>query len=257
MIQKCYFSVAITELETALSRDHAIEKLLSISHSRKVVSEIGDMMSMQFVEYQLFVSEYVARRFILDMGVHYIAGLRMMVGCEVASVSAMTSHVDTALPPPDTISSILYVTLFSAKGETTSTFYPFSEVTDEVKAFLSDISKSTLQKGSKIEAEARCSFVEGARDVAVLDAMLESGIKQGESVQALLEDFPKAVKTHMLKQPTRLQFLLRSLIATRGLSLSDVRKKIGYEIRTLEALKCKCDKLEEENRELVLYVQSG
>ena len=39
-----------------------------------------------------------------------------------------------------------------------------------------------MQKGSKIEAEARCSFVEGARDVAVLDAMLESGIKQGASV---------------------------------------------------------------------------
>nr|GEX08926.1 NAD(P)-binding Rossmann-fold superfamily protein [Tanacetum cinerariifolium] len=40
------------------------------------------------------------------MGVHYIAVLRMMVGCEVASVSAMTSHVDTTLPPPDTISCI-------------------------------------------------------------------------------------------------------------------------------------------------------
>nr|GEZ28661.1 NAD(P)-binding Rossmann-fold superfamily protein [Tanacetum cinerariifolium] len=37
------------------------------------------------------------------------------------------------------------VTLFSAKGETTSTFYPFSGVTDEVKAFLSDVLKSTLQ----------------------------------------------------------------------------------------------------------------
>ncbi|KAJ0799471.1 hypothetical protein HanOQP8_Chr00c649g0846631 [Helianthus annuus] len=45
--------------------------------------------------------------FILDMGVHYIAGLRMLVGCEVASVSATTSHVDTTLPPPDTISSLL------------------------------------------------------------------------------------------------------------------------------------------------------
>nr|GEU89275.1 hypothetical protein [Tanacetum cinerariifolium] len=41
--------------------------------------------------------------FILDMSVHYIAVLRMMVGCEVASVSATTSHVDTALSPPDTI----------------------------------------------------------------------------------------------------------------------------------------------------------
>ncbi|GKC29698.1 hypothetical protein Tco_1036992, partial [Tanacetum coccineum] len=30
-----------------------------------------------------------------------------MVGREVGSVSAMTSHADTALSPPDTISSIL------------------------------------------------------------------------------------------------------------------------------------------------------
>nr|GEZ05770.1 NAD(P)-binding Rossmann-fold superfamily protein [Tanacetum cinerariifolium] len=37
------------------------------------------------------------------MSVHYIAVLRMMVGCEVASVLAMTSHVDMPLPPPDTI----------------------------------------------------------------------------------------------------------------------------------------------------------
>ena len=32
-------------------------------------------------------------------------------------------------------------------------------------------------------AEPRLSFVEGARDVAVLEAMLESGAKQGELVQ--------------------------------------------------------------------------
>lgn len=30
-----------------------------------------------------------------------------LVGCDVISASAMTSHVDTSLPPPDNISSIL------------------------------------------------------------------------------------------------------------------------------------------------------
>ncbi|OMO72296.1 hypothetical protein CCACVL1_17866 [Corchorus capsularis] len=43
--------------------------------------------------------------FIFDAGVHFIAGLRMMVGCEVTSVSAITSHIDTSLPPPDILSS--------------------------------------------------------------------------------------------------------------------------------------------------------
>lgn len=39
-----------------------------------------------------------------------------------------------------------------------------------------------LQKGSGYEAEPRFSFVEGARDVAMLDAMLESGMKHGALV---------------------------------------------------------------------------
>nr|XP_043609397.1 uncharacterized protein YMR315W [Erigeron canadensis] len=207
--------------------------------SSKLVSEIGKMMSVQVIiegsmnsSNPYFSSSW--RRnftggFILDMGVHYIAGLRMLVGCEVASVSATTSHMDTTLPPPDTISSLFQlengcsgvfvmlvsskspkivwrvaglngtvqvergnkdgrhgyvVTLFTANGEIKSTFYSFAGVTEELKAFLSDISRATLEhKGCKIEAEARCSYVEGARDVAVLDAMLESGMNQGASIK--------------------------------------------------------------------------
>lgn len=40
-----------------------------------------------------------------------------------------------------------------------------------------------LQKGKSFEPEQRCSFVEGARDVAVLEAMLESGMREGALVQ--------------------------------------------------------------------------
>lgn len=40
----------------------------------------------------------------------------------------------------------------------------------------------SLQKGTGYEAEPRMSFLEGARDVAVLEAMLESGGKQGVPV---------------------------------------------------------------------------
>ncbi|XXG52839.1 hypothetical protein AAC387_Pa03g1046 [Persea americana] len=40
------------------------------------------------------------------MGVHSIAGLRVVVGSEVTSVSAISSHVDKTLPPPDTISAL-------------------------------------------------------------------------------------------------------------------------------------------------------
>ncbi|KAL4591431.1 hypothetical protein LXL04_004396 [Taraxacum kok-saghyz] len=245
---------SITEVETALSSYNSLhsnsctQKLWAVAEnyrfepafveSRKLVSEIGDTMSVQVIiegsmnsSNPYFSSSW--RRnftggFILDMGVHYIAGLRMLVGCEVASVSAMTSHGDINLPPPDTISSLFQlengcsgvfvmlvsskspkivwrvvglngtvqvergnkdgqhgylVTFIGGKGETKSTFYPFSGVTEELKAFLSDISMATLEKGGKIEGEGRYSYVEGARDVAVLDAMLESGMKQGAFVK--------------------------------------------------------------------------
>ncbi|KAK9736013.1 hypothetical protein RND81_04G244500 [Saponaria officinalis] len=200
---------------------------------RKLVTEIGDMMSVQVVvegsmnsSNPYFSSSW--RRdfpggFILDMGVHNIAGLRMLVGCEVASISALTTHVDTTLPPPDNISSSYQlengcpgifvmsvstrsqkifwrvvglkgtvqvergsvdgrhgymVSKFDVEGKCTSSFHPFSGVTEELKTFLHDIS----QASSGHKHDPRLSFAEGARDVAVLEAMLESGKKHGAVV---------------------------------------------------------------------------
>ncbi|KAI3992208.1 hypothetical protein MKX01_021616 [Papaver californicum] len=204
---------------------------------KNLLKEIGDMMSVQImVEGSMnssnpYFSSSWRRNFtggfILDMGVHYIAGLRMMVGCEVTSVSAITSHVDTTLPPPDNISSIfelengcggVFVMVVSSRspkifwkvvgtkgslqvergnkdgkhgytvlhytvdGQCRSSFHPFSGVNEELKAFVYDISQSTLQDAGDHEAEPRSSFVEGARDIAVLQTMLESGMKKGAKV---------------------------------------------------------------------------
>ncbi|PKI61092.1 hypothetical protein CRG98_018537, partial [Punica granatum] len=75
------------------------------------------------------------------------------------------------------------VSFYGADGQCKSTFYPFSGVTEELKAFLHDVSTVTVKvKESGYKAEPRCSFVEGARDVAVLLAMLDSGNKRGELV---------------------------------------------------------------------------
>ncbi|XP_015571168.1 uncharacterized protein YMR315W isoform X2 [Ricinus communis] len=204
---------------------------------RKLLAEIGDMMTVQVIvegsmnsSNPYFSSSW--RRnftggFILDMGVHFIAGLRMLVGCEVISVSAMTSHMDKTLPPPDNISSVFHlengcsgvfvmvvssrspkifwrvvglkgtlqiergshdgkhgylVSVCGTDGQSRSSFYPFSGVTEELKTFIHDISQANL-KGSSYEVEPRISFMEGARDVAILDAMLESGTKAGALVQ--------------------------------------------------------------------------
>ncbi|KAK4371721.1 hypothetical protein RND71_007105 [Anisodus tanguticus] len=216
--------------------------------SKKLISEIGEMMNIQVIvegsmnsSNPYFASSW--RRqfvvpdskffcvvlstleafggFILDMGVHFVAGLRMLVGCEIASLTSMNSHVDKTLPPPDNISSLFQlengcsgvfvmviiwrvvglngvlqverghkdgkhgysVSLHMSDGQSKSFFYPFSGVTDELKTFLSYVSTANLKKDHSSHIDSRLSFAEGARDVAVLDAMLESGMRQGTLVQ--------------------------------------------------------------------------
>ncbi|CAK8536017.1 unnamed protein product [Lathyrus sativus] len=242
----------IDELETALSTYKSISAdapgqiIWSVAENyrfepalveaKKLIADIGKMMSVQVIvegsmnsSNPYFSSSW--RRsftggFILDMGVHFIAGLRMLVGCEVVSVSAMTSHVNLILPPPDNLSSVFHlengcsgvfvmvvssrspkilwrvvgmngtlqiergfqgqhgylVSLYDANGQCKSSFFPFSGVTEELKAFFNDVSENTVKKDSQFVPERRLSFVEGARDVALLEAMLESGSRQGEQV---------------------------------------------------------------------------
>ncbi|KAL1325326.1 hypothetical protein HN51_035401 [Arachis hypogaea] len=252
VLQEKPAAASVKDLETALhnyksiSADAPRQVIWSVAENyrfepalvecKKLVAEIGTMMSVQVIiegsmnsSNPYFSSSW--RRgftggFILDMGVHFIAGLRMVVGCEVVSVSAMTSHVDSSLPPPDNISSVFHlengcsgvfvmvvssrtpkilwrvvgmngtlqiergfqgqhgylVSLYGVDGQSKSSFFPFSGVTEELKAFISDVSESTLKKGSELVAEPRLSYIEGARDVAVLEAMLESGARKGELV---------------------------------------------------------------------------
>ncbi|KAH9741026.1 GFO IDH MocA domain-containing protein [Citrus sinensis] len=251
----------ISEIENALSRYNSIcpdppgQPIWAVAENyrfepafvecKKLIAEIGDMMSVQvIVEGSMnssnpYFSSSWRRNFTIT-------------GCEVVSVSAITSHIDKTLPPPDNISSnfqlengcsgvfvmvvssrspkacgkviiyfelyarpfiILYsyplllqifwrvvgmkgtlqvergnqdgrhgylVTQYGADGQSKSMFYPFSGVTEELKAFIHDISEA--KKGINHVPEPRSSFLEGARDVALLEAMLESGSKQGALV---------------------------------------------------------------------------
>lgn len=253
VLQEKPAAASTTDIEMALSRYRALcasspsKPIWAVAENyrfepafvecKKLLADIGDMMNVQVIvegsmnsSNPYFSSSWrrnFAGGFILDMGVHFIAGLRMLVGCEITSVSATTTHVDLTLPPPDNLSSSFQLengcsgvfvmivsskspkifwrvvglkgtlqlergnqdgrhgylaTLYDANGQSKSTFYSFSGVTDELKAFINDVSNMTLKKESGYEAEPRCSFLEGARDVAVLEAMLESGHKHGELV---------------------------------------------------------------------------
>ncbi|CAI9106624.1 OLC1v1005823C2 [Oldenlandia corymbosa var. corymbosa] len=254
VLQEKPAAACVGEAETGLSSYHAFGADLpfrpiwavaenyrfepAFVEGRKLMTEVGDIMNIQvIVEGSMnssnpYFSNAWRRNltggFILDMGVHYIAGLRMLVGSEVTSVSAITSHVDSTLPPPDNISStfqlengcsgvfvmvvssrtpkILWrvvglkgtvqiergnkdgkhgytVIHYTADGKSQSFFHPFCGVNEELKTFLSDISQANLKKDGSHEVEHRLSYAEGARDVAILDAMLESGKRQGAPVQ--------------------------------------------------------------------------
>ncbi|XP_008243595.1 PREDICTED: uncharacterized protein LOC103341817 [Prunus mume] len=253
VLQEKPAAASTSELETALSSYRSIfanipdKPIWAVAENyrfepafvegKKLVNDIGDVMSIQVIvegsmnsSNPYFSSSW--RRnftggFILDMGVHFVAGLRMLAGCELVSVSAITSHVDKTLPAPDNVSSLFqlengcsgvfvmvvssrspkivwrfvglkgtlqiergnqdgrhgYLVLFyGSDGQSKSSFYQFSGVDEEFKAFINDISQANLRKGNGYEAEPRMSFLEGARDVAVLEAMLESGGKQGAPV---------------------------------------------------------------------------
>ncbi|KAF3448921.1 hypothetical protein FNV43_RR09638 [Rhamnella rubrinervis] len=207
---------AISELETALASYNSIfnnapsKPIWAVAENyrfepallegKKLISDIGDMMSVQVIiegsmnssnpyfssswrrDFTLFnaIVMRVQKGFILDMGVHFIAGLRMIYW----RVVGLKGTIQIERGNHDGRHG--YVVLFyGADGQSKSTFYPFSGVTEEFKSFLHDISQATLKKGSAYEAEPRLSFVEGARDVAILEAMLESGTKQGAVVHEI------------------------------------------------------------------------
>ncbi|KAG6403142.1 hypothetical protein SASPL_135359 [Salvia splendens] len=241
----CFANEAGTELERAISSYASINPapIWAVAENyrfepafvegKKLMAEIGDIINIHVIiegsmnNSNPYYSSSWRRGFdggfILDMGVHFISGLRM-----VSSVSAVTSHVDSTLPGPDHVSSTIQlengssgvfvmvvssrtpkviwrivglkgtlqvergskdgkhgytVLLYTADEQVKSWFYPFSGVTEELKTFFSDISLANLKKDGNYQVEPRLSYLEGARDVAVLDAMLESGKKQGVPVQ--------------------------------------------------------------------------
>ncbi|OEL37397.1 hypothetical protein BAE44_0001585 [Dichanthelium oligosanthes] len=184
--------------------------------SSKLIKDIGDMMHIQVIiegsmnsTNPYFNSSW--RRnfvggFILDMGVHFIAGLRTSTGkwmCWCLCICSQFKITEEFLSSL-VITQILwrvdgtkgtiqvergvdsgkhgYQVLFTCEnGQCQKTFYPFCGVNEELKAFVHDMLEASKDGGHK--AEPRSSYVEGARDVAVLEAMLESSEKQGAPVQ--------------------------------------------------------------------------
>ncbi|GAB4836371.1 hypothetical protein Ancab_001283 [Ancistrocladus abbreviatus] len=85
-------------------------------------AEVGKEMGVVLESMSFYAEQGGQGGFILDMGVHMIAGLRM-------------------------------VSKYSSDGQCTTSFYPFSGVTDELKAFIHDISEISLKKVVKVACE--------------------------------------------------------------------------------------------------------
>ncbi|KAH9303076.1 hypothetical protein KI387_014659, partial [Taxus chinensis] len=165
-----------------------------------LVKELGDLMTVQLTAEAPMnsLNPYFSSKwrrnfnggFTLDVGVHFIAGLRLVTGCEIISIAAISRHVDPSLPPPDNISSLFQLEngcagVFSLSMSSTSrkiclrvvgskgtievergtkdgghgytvahypaagipqhSFYPFSGVDNELKAFVNDMVKAASE----------------------------------------------------------------------------------------------------------------
>lgn len=153
--------------------------------------------------------------FLLDGGVHHAAALRQVLGSEVEKVSAFTSQVQPHLPPLDTFHATLRLT-----NGTTGTFAmsfgsskPLSEFTiigengsvtiNSATVTHYDIEgKEVAKKEFPIGASAgvhaevaafakaiingkqdeKATPIEALRDLALIEAILESGKKDGETL---------------------------------------------------------------------------
>ncbi|KAI4304833.1 hypothetical protein MLD38_040298 [Melastoma candidum] len=69
-------------------------KITGLNLSLMVVADVGDIFSSSWIS---DVTNRAQGGFMLDMGVHFISGLKTHIGCELTSVSATTTHVDLTL----------------------------------------------------------------------------------------------------------------------------------------------------------------
>ncbi|KAH9741029.1 GFO IDH MocA domain-containing protein [Citrus sinensis] len=174
----------ISEIENALSRYNSIcpdppgQPIWAVAENyrfepafvecKKLIAEIGDMMSVQvIVEGSMNSSNpYFSSSWRRNFTIFWrVVGMKGTLQVERGNQDGRHGYL---------------VTQYGADGQSKSMFYPFSGVTEELKAFIHDISEA--KKGINHVPEPRSSFLEGARDVALLEAMLESGSKQGALV---------------------------------------------------------------------------
>ncbi|KAG4972425.1 hypothetical protein JHK85_038846 [Glycine max] len=149
----------------------------ALSSYKSISSDAPGQLIWSVAENYRFEPGLVEGGFILDMGVHFIAGLRMTLW-RVVGLNG-TLQVERGFQGQHGY----LVSFYGTDGQNKSSFFPFSGVTEELKAFINDVSEITLKKRNQFVTEPRLSYVEGARDVAVLEAMLESGARQGELVR--------------------------------------------------------------------------
>eukprot|EP00850_Spirogloea_muscicola_P011851 SM000075S21940 [mRNA] locus=s75:111717:115063:- [translate_table: standard] len=185
------------------------------------------------VEYWLAVVEGtdIALRVTLFiyLGVPYV-NHSLVSGCEATSVSALATHVDEMLPPPDNLAAIMQfdkgctgamvmswsatsrkmswrvvgengtveaergvedgqhgytATLYPARRTPEQSFHPFNGVQEELQVFAEDVA-ATISLGGRHRADSRSSPLEAIRDLAIVEAMLQSAEKGGSPVAVLV-----------------------------------------------------------------------
>ena len=151
--------------------------------------------------------------FLLDGGVHFVAGIRLLLGQEnrLVSLSAQTAQLQKHLPPVDTVDAVLktksgatgtlnisFGTTFegsewavacekgvvSVSGSTVRIGKEEKTVEDERSGVPPEVREwgKALSEGKKNE---RQSPAEALADLEILEAMLKSGERDGERVELM------------------------------------------------------------------------
>ncbi|KAJ5398068.1 Oxidoreductase family NAD-binding Rossmann fold protein [Penicillium cosmopolitanum] len=214
---------------------YAAEQVQKLGHVRNFRVDVQNFVkpdNKYFLTPWRKVPEYQGG-FLLDGGVHMIAGLRLILGSteQIKTVSAQSYLQQSHLPPVDTVDAVVKTGSGATGVISLSWGSPFSRHAFEFACekgsvalnfddvAVNDVNYSVPFEGRGVSAEVaefatsiingkpvekRQSPEEALADLEVLEQMLQSGEKQGEPVQLHLQ-FPKRRKgTSVGRPPTPL-----------------------------------------------------
>ncbi|GAB4839357.1 hypothetical protein Ancab_028883 [Ancistrocladus abbreviatus] len=150
-----------------------------------------------------------------------------LVGCEVPSVSALTSHGTVQVECGNVDGQHGYlVSKYSSNGQCTTSFYPFSGVTDELKAFIHDILENSLKKAVKAAREKTEAAVSNGKGFCI--SCVDVGLDATAVREAVLKAIQQKVPHHFGFPSGVIHFAFNSNILIFNVDDETTNKAVVY-----------------------------